>query len=65
METCAWCKDGEFADLVKLACVTECPAGYYGDRNTAICMECKDNCAECTTDEDCTECKDGFYEESS
>ena len=45
------------------ACLSICPAGFYGDYSDKLCKACNSPCAECvgSTSNDCTNCVANFY----
>lgn len=40
-------------------CIKDCPSGTYTDESKGECVDCPIHCKTCTQ-ENCTECKDGF-----
>eukprot|EP00347_Sterkiella_histriomuscorum_P007237 403349735 len=62
------CKDG-YINNATGSCVTRCPIGQYGKANynqygtidSSYCMSCSDDCFECSSEDKCTSCKNGFY----
>jgi hypothetical protein len=42
-------------------CVSDCPQGYYADKDSGKCVECSgEHCATCPDGEKCTKCEDGY-----
>ena len=57
--SCALCMSGSYLNTVNGQCTTNCPAGYYGDALSNVCMKCSPACATCVTNNyTCTSCQD-------
>ena len=41
-------------------CLTSCPAGYFADNLTSICVLCPPTCSLCTSLSNCTVCATGY-----
>ncbi|EAR90268.2 zinc finger lsd1 subclass family protein (macronuclear) [Tetrahymena thermophila SB210] len=54
------CNQGYF--LYSNACITNCPQGYFANKNTNVCVICNQACKQCqdSTVNQCSSCTDGF-----
>ncbi|XP_075595358.1 proprotein convertase subtilisin/kexin type 5 isoform X2 [Balearica regulorum gibbericeps] len=59
-DQCMTCKSGYYLNEVTNSCITNCPDGFYLDKNKIVCRKCSENCKTCVEFQICTECKHGL-----
>ncbi|XP_074022904.1 proprotein convertase subtilisin/kexin type 5 isoform X1 [Numenius arquata] len=59
-DQCMTCKSGYYLNEVTNSCITNCPDGFYLDKNKIVCRKCSENCKTCVEYQICTECKLGL-----
>ncbi|NXV23312.1 PCSK5 convertase, partial [Cepphus grylle] len=59
-DQCMTCKSGYYLNEVTNSCITNCPDGFYLDKNKIVCRKCSENCKTCVEYQICTECKHGL-----
>ncbi|XP_064032778.1 proprotein convertase subtilisin/kexin type 5 isoform X1 [Pogoniulus pusillus] len=59
-DQCMTCKSGYYLNEVTNSCITNCPDGFYLDKNKGVCRKCSENCKTCVEFQICTECKHGL-----
>ncbi|XP_033928587.1 proprotein convertase subtilisin/kexin type 5 isoform X1 [Melopsittacus undulatus] len=59
-DQCMTCKSGYYLNEVTNSCITNCPDGFYLDKNKLVCRKCSENCKTCVEYQICTECKHGL-----
>ncbi|XP_010011899.1 PREDICTED: proprotein convertase subtilisin/kexin type 5-like, partial [Nestor notabilis] len=59
-DQCMTCKSGYYLNEVTNSCITNCPDGFYLDKNKIVCRKCSENCKTCIEYQICTECKHGL-----
>ncbi|XP_068278360.1 proprotein convertase subtilisin/kexin type 5 isoform X1 [Nyctibius grandis] len=59
-DQCMTCKSGYYLNEVTNSCITNCPDGFYLDKNKIVCRKCSENCRTCVEFQICTECKHGL-----
>ncbi len=43
----------------------DCVKGFFYDQTLTICISCRANCIDCTSNTTCLTCLDGYYFNSS
>ncbi|XP_050185248.1 proprotein convertase subtilisin/kexin type 5 isoform X1 [Myiozetetes cayanensis] len=59
-DQCMTCKSGYYLNEVTNSCITNCPDGFYLDKNKIVCRKCSENCKTCVEFQICTECRHGL-----
>ncbi|TRZ25690.1 hypothetical protein HGM15179_001409 [Zosterops borbonicus] len=59
-DQCMTCKSGYYLNEVTNSCITNCPDGFYLDKNKVVCRKCSENCKTCVEFQICTECRHGL-----
>ncbi|KFQ97009.1 Proprotein convertase subtilisin/kexin type 5, partial [Nipponia nippon] len=59
-DQCMTCKSGYYLNEVTNSCITNCPDGFYLDKNKIVCRKCSENCKICVEFQICTECTHGL-----
>ncbi|KAI1239706.1 Proprotein convertase subtilisin/kexin type 5, partial [Lamprotornis superbus] len=59
-DQCMTCKSGYYLNEVTNSCITNCPDGFYLDKNKIVCRKCSENCKTCVEFQTCTECRHGL-----
>lgn len=48
-------------DSLTNSCNITCPLGYYKNDSNRTCNLCRLECSNCTSFDQCTNCKDNYY----
>ncbi|KAJ7413966.1 hypothetical protein WISP_87324 [Willisornis vidua] len=59
-DQCMTCKSGYYLNEVTNSCITNCPDGFYLDKDKIVCRKCSENCKTCIEFQICTECRHGL-----